>query len=238
MDRLRTLWVALLVGGFLALGCVVGALATHEWVVQKSFNRKVFSTGLWKYCILEKCFTDVATIPAVLASVAAALICLSLGMASMMGHRQRCSPKMCLVPIASLFASAICLLSTIAVTWTELLQRSYGNIYEDLIHMLPSVRANLGAMGITHLSSASETCDAVVSAVKNLNSNSWNKIDVGDVVSFEHGFSSILLISALPLLIICLLIATFIAAFRSAEAEVSQRHPVTVIANQYTIPRH
>jgi hypothetical protein len=215
---------------FLALAFVIVAVATNEWIVLNTMGTKVISLGLWKACILNQCFTVIAIVPAVLTIVTVVLILISLIISSGVNIQKRFSSNIFFIPIIFFFVSIIILLATIAISWDQLLQ-----------HWL------ISKFSINDIIGGSKLNGGILNAVKSdgLNSNiitlllsivyglDLSKINTVNSISLNHGFSSALFITALPLLLICLVISTFIAGFRKAESIAIKKQTYVDHADKY-----
>jgi len=243
MDRARLSFLTMFFCAFLGFIFTIVALATKDWIVMQVHGTKICSFGLWEYCILDKCYIDVAIVPAVLTIVTTVLILISLVVTLVMSVQKRISAGMFFIPVTCVFVSIIILLATIVVVWPELLQRSYTKFIKDLFPGLKSsgwglnARKNGGSTSNKYDSDEeiSNVLNTVVSGLGGLNLDGLelNEMNLRDIIPIKHGFSSILLITTLPLLVICLVAITFVAAFRKAECIATNNHADVATANRH-----
>ncbi|UJR08034.1 hypothetical protein I4U23_012311 [Adineta vaga] len=233
MNRTRVLLYMVLSCVFTAFSFVITALATKEWIHLQIFNTKIFSAGLWEYCFADKCFLDVAIIPAVLTIITAVLIVISLTLTPLMNYSQRLSSKISFIPMAFLFMAIIILLSTIVVAWPELPYRNYEKVLNSVTDMTPMIKQKLDTIKNMDFNVNSNILTTFESLFENQNLDMFNNLNLRRTLSIKYGFSAILFISALPLLIISLVLSAFIAAFHIAEYNVSNNHRITVHQNYH-----
>jgi len=122
------------------------------------------------------------------------------------------------------FVSVIILLATIVLLWPKLTQRSYA---EAIKHVIDESKLNGRISNARKSDGSSLNIQNIVGS--GLDGWNWdeqelNGMNIDDSAAFNLGFSSILLISAMPLLIICLIASTFIAAFRKTECTATSNH--------------
>lgn len=221
MERTR-LFLITFFCAFLAFVFVIIAFATNEWIVVNISGIKIISLGLWKYCMLNKCYSDVVTIPAGLTIVTIILILISLLLTPLINTGKRFSSSILFIPVIFFFLSIIVLLAVIVVFWPKLPQRSYEEAINNILDesSLDEWLAKERKTDRSH----SQGHKSPITTVDKWNINKQELDNLYDLINIDHGFSSALLISALPLLIICLVISTFVAAFRQAECIATQNN--------------
>jgi hypothetical protein len=243
MDRARLSFLTVFICAFLGFIFVIVALATKEWIIVQFLGTKICSFGLWEYCILDKCYVEVAIVPAVLTIVTTVLILISLVVTLVMSVQKRISAGMFFIPVTCVFVSIIILFATIVVVWPELLQRSYTKFIGDIFPELKSSGWGLNARKSGGSTSNIYDSDGSISNIwntfgsglegLNLDDLALNEMNLRKIIAIKHGFSSILLITTLPLLVICLVAITFVAAFRKAECIATNNHADVATANRH-----
>lgn len=200
---------------FLALIFMIVALTTKEWIILNIYYVKIMSFGLWNYCIESKCYNDVATIPAVLSIIVTVLIFICLILIPFINSRKRFLSNILYILMIFFFISIILLLTAIVTFRPKLPQNFYKQVID---YIMGETRLNHWMLDYSKKYDRSNLEGSIFSAQNidkwNLNRQTFNGFD--SIVA-NHGFSSALLISALPLLIICLITTTYAAAFRRTE---------------------
>ena len=217
MSRSHLLCLTALLACFLALVFAVVALATNEWttitipqitVLSLPIPPMKISFSVWKLCIEDLCATYTTVKPAVLAIIAAALLMISLIIGGVIIARKAFESKIVLLLMALLFASLILLLSTIGIFEHEITK----SIIDYLMGTLTA-----GGSFIGGTKNDRTRLDILHTLIGKLHSNASNAAVMGRTVDtawmkYEYGYSSILLISALPLTAVGLVGATYLAA--------------------------
>ena len=240
MDRNRLLVFTVSLCSFLAINFVIAAIATNEWMVVK-VPEITISFGLWKMCIENMCLNSVATVPAALAIITIILILTSLIVTIVINTQKRLSPEILCIPIIFFFISVIMLLTTIAIIWPEIIQSTLQTTMKKITdqsllnELITNAGKSYGSNSQIHPSVVLNDLNKLNIIGSGLNGLNFGNLDldITKLIKFKHGFSSALLITALPLLIICLITSTFIAGFRKAECITNNNRADIAYANKH-----
>jgi len=235
MDRVQALVFIMLSCSFLAFIFVIIAIATNEWIVIKILDMTM-SLGLWKFCVFNICMNGTATIPAVLAIITVILIVISLIVAIVINLQKQLSPEIYLIPSIFFFVSIIMLFATIGIFWPEVSLSPLQTVVKSMTSQ-PTLNAVVPkARTIDEANSQIPSLATLNSLIgSGLNGFDFDKLDldITKLIIYKHGFSSALLLTALPLLMICLIASTFIAGFRKGESITNNNHVDMNYANKH-----
>jgi hypothetical protein len=187
------------------------------------------------------CLNSVATAPAALAIITIILILISLIVTIVINIQTRLSPEILFIPIIFFFMSVIMLLATIAIIWPEIIRSTLQTTMKEITgrsvlnELTANARKSHGSNSQIHMSGALNDFNKwniIESGLNGLNLDDPD-LDITKLMKFKHGFSSALLITALPLLIICLIASAFIVGFRKAECITNNNHADMAYANKH-----
>ena len=209
MNQTNLLRFTVLLACSLASVFVIVALSTNEWISIKYESEKVkISCGLWKVCLGGNC-TVVKTVgPLVMTIFTAVLLLISSITMGALAARKSLASKPSLVLMALLFVSLILMLSTIVTFKSEIAKSLAENLEMELMDEISDVisKASDGRSLNT-----SRTLDAGLPA-RTANALRKDPTDDQELMRDLYGFSSILFISALPVTVVGLVAATYLAA--------------------------